>query len=119
MKKYTLCLFTLALFFSACKKESGPDNNQNYRVKYNIGCTDCTVIYYYDEFGNDTAVYHKNSSWSYTFDGKKGQSLILFATNTSNTPQGITVTISVNDSVTETETRYCAISGDAFVNDTI
>lgn len=119
IKKTALLIFVFTLVLSACKKEKNVSTVRQYKVKYTIGCTDCTVIYYYDENENDTTEYHKNSSWSYTFNGKPGQQLILFAYNTSNTPQGVTTTILLNDTVLASQTTYCPINGSAFCADTI
>lgn len=117
-KALPLFIVMFALVFSACKKSENT-NPQVYKVKYSIACSDCEVIYYKDTEENDTAEYHKNNSWTYTFNAKKGQTVLLFAYNTSDHPQGVTATIELNDSVLTTQTNYCAISGDAFVVDTI
>ncbi len=116
MKKIILFAFALALF-SSCKKESIP--GKTYKVKYTMSCTDCEVIYYKDSLQNQQTEYHQNSSWSYTFYGRKGQEVLFLAYNTSSVPQGVTATITLNDSVITTQTNYCPISGDAFVVDTL
>ncbi len=118
IKKTALLFFVLALVLSACKKEKNPPVKQ-YKVKYTLGCTDCTIIYYYDENGNDTTEYHKNSNWSYTFNGKPGQQLILFAYNTSGAAQTVSTAISLNDTLLATQTGYCPINGSSFCSDTI
>lgn len=84
-----------------------------------MGCSDCEVIYISDSLGKQQTEYHKNSTWTYSFFGKKGQQVLFLAYNTSSAPQGVTATIELNDSVLTTQTNYCPISGDAFVLDTI
>jgi hypothetical protein len=119
MKKIILLLIVSALLASCKKESSNLAINKTYKVKYTIGCTDCEVIYYKDSMEGQQTEYHQNSSWSYTFYGKKNQAVLLLAYNTSSAPQGVTATISVNDSVLTTQTTYCPISGDAFVVDTL
>ena len=130
MKKLFMLIAIISLAFFSCKKEnSKPLRNtgvnssdtvqKTYKVKYTIGCTDCEVVFYKDSLQNQQTEYHQNSSWSYTFYGKKNQSVLLLAYNTSTASQGVTATISVNDSVLTTQTNYCPVSGDAFVEDTI
>ena len=43
--KYPALLLLAFLLLSSCKKETA---EKIYNVKYNIGCTDCEVIYYKD-----------------------------------------------------------------------
>ena len=107
------------LIFSSCKKNNTPSATKIYKVKYTMACTDCEVIYVSDTTGTQSTEYHKNSSWSYSFNGKKDQELLFLAYNTSSVPQGVTATIFLNNSVAATQTNYCPISGDAFVVDTI
>ena len=40
---------------------------KTYKVTYEIGCTDCEVIYYSDSMQTNGTEYHKNNSWTYTF----------------------------------------------------
>ncbi len=117
MKKALLLLSIIAFAFSACKKEDAAP--KVYKVTYNIGCTDCMVAYVKDTEGNQASEYHQATGWSYSFDAKEGQEVLLMAYNTSDHPQGVTATIKLNDSILETRTSYCAISGVSFVVDTI
>ncbi len=115
--KNLLALFALtALALTGCKKE---DRVKTYKISYTIGCTDCEVIYVKDTEGTQQTEYHQNSSWSYTFNAKQGQEVLLLAYNTANAPQGVTATIRLNDSILTTQTTYCPISGVSFVVDTI
>ncbi len=113
------------LLIFACNKKDDNNNKvtppakKTYKVTYEIGCSDCEVIYYSDSLETSATEYHKNNSWTYTFYGKKGQTALLFAYNTSSVAQGVTATIKVNDSTTETQTNFCPVSGDAFVVDTL
>lgn len=109
----------IALAMAGCKKETDTIIAKTYKVKYSIGCTDCMVVYVSDTAGTQQTAYNQNSSWSYTFNGKLNQELLLLAYNTSNTPQGINVKIVLNDSVLTDRTTYCAISGVSFAADTI
>ena len=140
---------SVSLFYSSCKKDACKDLicknggmctdgncvcasgfqgvdcstvtpvKKTYKVTYEIGCTDCEVIYYSDSAQTNATEYHRNNSWTYTFYGKKNQEVLLFAYNTSSIAQGVTATIKLNDSVLTTQTNYCPISGDAFVVDTL
>ncbi|MFN8285243.1 MAG: hypothetical protein U0V74_00745 [Chitinophagales bacterium] len=114
----TLLVFAVALFaFSSCKKEEAKP--KVYKVTYNIGCSDCMVAYVKDTNGGQASEYHQATGWSYSFDAKLGQEVLLMAYNTSDHPQGVTATIKLNDSILVTQTNYCAISGTSFVVDTI
>jgi hypothetical protein len=120
MFRYSIIFCAVIVFFFSCKKDS--DNNNNvplYKISYNIGCTDCEVIYVSDSLGNQSTEYHQNSSWSYSFHGKKNQEVLMLAYNTSDHAQGVTATIMLNDTVLKSRTTYCAISGISFVVDTI
>ena len=88
---------------------------KTYKVNYTIGCTDCNVLYYSDSLENQKSEIHQNSSWTYTFYGRKGQNVVLEAYNTSSAAQVVTVTIKVNDTTLITQADDCPISGDAFV----
>lgn len=120
MKKISILFLLIAFAFSSCTKVCKDcPAILTYKVKYTMVCTDCEVVYVSDTSGTQTTEYHKNSSWSYTFNGKKNQQLLFLAYNTSSVMQGVTATISVNDSVVATQTNYCPVSGNAFVVDTI
>lgn len=115
MKKiYTLTLL-LVFAISSCTKPA----EQVYNVEYNIGCSDCMVVYVSDQSGSQTSAYHQSSSWKFSFNAKKGQEVLLMAYNTSSAPQGVTATIKLNDAVLTTKTTYCPVSGISFVVDTI
>lgn len=115
--KYFLPLFALlAVAITGCKKEN---STKTYKVSYTIGCTDCEVIYVKDTEGTQHTEYHQNSSWTYSFNAKQGQEVLLLAYNTGSAPQGVTATIRLNDSILTTQTTYCPISGVSFVVDTI
>ncbi len=113
MKKTLLPFIAFLFLLASCKKEN------TYKVTYSIGCTDCEVIYYKDAKETQATEYHQNSSWTYSFNGKKGQAVLLLAYNTGGAPQGVTATITVNGTVLTTQTTYCPVSGDAFVVDTL
>ena len=115
MKKFTLLFAALTLLLSACKK----DNEEVYKVTYSIGCTDCLVFYISDQAGTETEEDNQNSSWTYSFNAKKGQQVMLLAYNTSSAPQAVKATIEVNDEILETRTTYCPISGYSFCVDTV
>ena len=119
MKKTLVLLVVISVAFFSCKKENSPLAQKTFKVKYTIGCTDCEVIYVSDTSGTQTSEYHKSTGWSYSFNGKKNQQLLFLAYNTSSVMQGVSATISINDSVAATQTNYCPVSGDAFVVDTI
>ena len=114
MKKFTLLFASLTLLLSACKKE----DEQVYKISYTIGCTDCSVFYTSDQAGTQFQEYNQNSSWTYSFNAKKNQEVMLMAYNTSSAPQGVTATIKLNDEILETRTTYCPISGYSFCVDT-
>lgn len=120
MKKISILLLFIAFALSSCTKvcKDCPDI-KIYKVKYTMVCSDCEVVYVSDTEGTQTTEYHRSTGWSYTFNGKKNQQLLFLAYNTSSVMQGVTATISVNDSVVVTQTNYCPVSGDAFVVDTI
>ncbi len=124
MKRLIFLISIIVIVFVSCKKKE-TDNiitpvKKTYKVTYSIGCTDCQVIYYSDSLQTQVSEDHKNNSWTYTFYGKKGQEVLLFAYNTSSMAQGVTATIKLNDTTTlATHTNYCPISGYSFVVDTI
>src|SRR5436190_22397263 len=92
-----LVLFTIVFF--SCKKKTEDDPTPTpspKHVTYRIVCSDCEVIYYKSAMVEATE-YHKNSSWSYSFDGVKGDVVLLMAYNTSSAPQGVNATILVNN----------------------
>jgi hypothetical protein len=118
--KYVLVLLSLVLVtMVSCTKEDNPGSTPTYLVKYNIGCTDCMVVYVADTAGTQVTELNKNSSWSYSFNGKQGQEVLLLAYNTGSAPQGVNVKISVNDSIYKDRTTFCAISGVSFTADTL
>jgi hypothetical protein len=119
MKKIAVLLLVFGLALTACKKKKDPVPENPFGVQYSIVCTDCAVLYYYDEIGNDTMEFHKDSNWKYGFTGKKGQRLFLFAYNTSETPQDVTATILLNDTILERKTTYCPVNGSVLCADTI
>jgi hypothetical protein len=124
MKRIIISVLALLFILISCKKKNNDDTTpvvpkKTYKITYEIGCTDCEVVYYRDSLEVQSTELHQNSTWTYTFYGKKGQTALLFAYNTSNNPQGVTATIKVNEVITTTQTNYCPISGYAFVADTI
>lgn len=123
MKNNYLLISILFLAFVSCKKKEEDEDispvKKTYKVTYEIGCTDCQVIYYKDSLQTQAVEDHKNSSWTFTFYGRKNQEVLLFAYNTSSVAQGVTATIKVNDTVTTTQTNYCPVSGNAFVVDSL
>jgi len=123
MKNLLIAFTLVAVCVASCKKEDDDSDNQQqeilYKVKYNIGCTDCQVIYVSDSLGTQTTEYNKNSSWTYSFYGKKNQEILMLAYNTSSAPQGVNARITVNDSILQDRTTYCPINGMSFVVDTI
>lgn len=111
-------ILILITFITSCKKED-KDAVIARKVTYQIGCTDCMVVYS-DENNQQQTIYDQNtSSFSYTFEGKKGQEVLLLAYNTGDQPQGVTATILLNDTVFKTRTTYCPISGVSMVVDTL
>lgn len=118
MKNVYAFLFVALATVSSCKKGSSPDDTI-YKVEYTIGCSDCMVAYVSDQKGTQLSEYHKSTGWTYTFNAKKNQEVLLMAYNTSSAPQGVTATIKLNNSVIATQTNYCAISGISFCADTI
>jgi hypothetical protein len=117
LKFTALLLIALGLtsLCSSCKKE----DSKVYKVTYSIGCTDCMVVYVSNTEGLQKTEYHQNSSWTYSFNGKPGQQLLLLAYNTSPAPQGVNAKIAINDVVTKDRTTYCPINGSSFCVDTI
>lgn len=114
--KNLFVVFTVTLLaLPSCKKES----EAVYKVSYRIGCSDCMVAYTSDQSENQLSEYHQSTGWTYSFNAKKGQQVLLMAYNTSSAPQGVTATILLNDDTLETRTTYCAISGVSFCADTI
>ena len=105
MKKLLILISIISIVFFACKKEDDKNNiitpvvpvKKTYKVTYEIGCTDCQVIYYGDSLETQVVEDHRTSTWTYTFYGRKNQSALLFAYNTSGAPQGVTATIKLND----------------------
>lgn len=116
MKKIFMLFAVIVLMFSSCKKE---DAAKVLKIKYTIGCTDCWVAYTSDQAGTQGNAYHQNSTWTYSFDGKEGQELLLLAYNTASSHQAVTATIFLNDVVLRTQTTYCPVNGVAFCADTI
>ncbi len=115
-----ILIFWIITITIGCKKDDNDTlKSDTYKVQYNIGCTDCMVVYIADSLGTQQTEYNQNSSWSYVFFGKKEQEVLLLAYNTANAPQGVNVKIAVNDSTIKDKTTYCAISGVSFVADTI
>ncbi len=115
MKQIFILVSIITFALSACKKES----EQIYKVDYSIGCTDCEVIYVSDQSGTQSTKFHQNSTWTYSFNAKKNQEVLLLAYNTSSAPQGVTATIKLNDIILETRTTYCPVSGVSFCTDTV
>lgn len=103
------------LLLSSCNK----DGQDTYLVAYTLGCSDCQVAYVSDGDGTQVSEDHQNNDWTYSFEAKQGQEVFVFGYNTSGSPQGVSVSISVNGSVTKQRTTYCPISGVSFVVDTI
>lgn len=115
-----ILLLCIATITNGCKKDNnGTLKSETYKVQYNIGCTNCMVVYVADSLGTQQTEYNQNSSWSYVFFGKKEQEVLLLAYNTADAPQGVNVKIAINDSTIKDKTTYCAISGVSFVADTI
>jgi hypothetical protein len=123
-----LILITAAvLVFIACNKkkedEQQPQNNPTptvqRHVEYKIICSDCTVIYTNGHGDTTVSEANKNNSWSYSFEGKAGDPVTLFAYNTSSTPQGVGACIFLNGDTLKELTRFCAVSSYSFVTDTL
>lgn len=71
MRYLSLIIALLAsVLVVSCSKDDNTNSN-SYTVQYNIGCTNCMVIYVSDTAGTQSTEYHQNSDWSYTFEGKK------------------------------------------------
>ena len=119
MKKIFVLLVVITVAISSCKKENTNPAQEIFKVKYTMVCTDCEVVYVSDTSGTQSTAYHQNNSWSYTFNAKKDQQLLFLAYNQSATPQGVTATILLNDSVLTTQTTYCPFNGSAFCVDTV
>lgn len=115
MKKITILFAAFTFLLSSCKKEDA----QAYKITYTIGCTDCSVFYTTDQTGAQGQQYHQNSNWTYSFNAKMNQEVMLMAYNTSSAPQGVTATIMLNDEILETRTHYCPVAGYAFCVDTV
>jgi len=114
MKKL-LWSITLITTIASCTK----NDKEVYKVEYSINCTDCMVAYTSNQNGDQASEFHQSTGWSYTFNAKKNQEVLLMAYNTSSAPQGVTATIKLNGTVLKTRTTYCAISGVSFCVDTI
>jgi hypothetical protein len=112
---FLFALLFLPILFASCKKET---SNASYRVEYAIDCTDCFVVCY-DENGNQKSWYHQNSSFSYGFDGEKGDVVLMVAQNTSQAAAAVTGRIRINGTITQEKTSYCPISGTVIVTDTL
>jgi hypothetical protein len=111
----------LATFLFACNKKDDdnptpaePDRNVTYR----IDCPDCYVVYYKAD-GTEGTVQHANSSWSYSFTGKKDSTVLLVAMNTSGNPCAVGATILLNNDTLQHNVSYCPISGTVLVTDTL
>lgn len=116
MKGLLLVFIATLLLLNACKKEAATNP---YTIRYTVNCTNCDVFYTKDQTGAQGSEFNKNSSWTYSFEAKKNQEVLLLAYNKSSSPEAITATILLNDEVLETRTTYCPISGYAFCVDTI
>jgi hypothetical protein len=116
-----LLLLLLSAILNACKKSEKENEVKptEYNVQYNIGCSDCMVAYVADTAENQQTEQHQNSNWTYSFKAKKNQQVLLLAYNTSSSPQGVYVKITLNDSILQERTTYCPISGVSFVVDTL
>ena len=77
------------------------------------------VAYTSDPSENQLSEYHQSTGWTYSFNAKKGQQVLLMAYNTASAPQGVTATILLNEDTLETRTTYCPISGVSFCVDTV
>lgn len=119
MKKNVFLFFILTISLYACKKKTTDTPLDPYRVKYTIGCSDCTVRFYSDKDGHDTVFYHQNSSWSYSTSGKPGQNLFLWVYNTSQAAETLTATIYLADTVLATASASRDVNGSVFCSDTI
>lgn len=112
MNRFIFFGICLALLNSCDREESSK------RVEYNIGCSDCEVIYTVSG-GQQITEYNRNSDWKFSFSGKSGDVLLLFAYNTGSVSAGVTARISLNGEILKEQTRYCPISGYSFVADTL
>ncbi len=115
MNKYLLLVSVIITLLPSCKKAS----DSIHKIEYSIGCTDCMVAYTADQQGNQLSEYHKSTGWTYNFNAKQHQEILLMAYNTSSSPQGVTATIKLNGEILESRTTYCPISGVSFCVDTI
>lgn len=115
MKNLFLLLLVIAATCSSCKKAS----DKIYKIDYSIGCTDCEVIYVSDQTGKQTTELNRNSSWTYSFNAKEGQEVLLLAYNTANNYQTVTATIKLNGEILKTRTVSCPINGLSFCVDTV
>ena len=109
------------LVISGCKKKDEEELSVPpipRHVTYRIICSDCSVFYYKAEMVQGTE-YNQNSTWSYSFDGVKGDVVQLVAYNTSGTPQAVSATIMLNNDTLVSRTNYCPISGYSFIRDTL
>ena len=125
MNKAFACLLSV-LFLFACNKKNESDTTPTptpvavqRHVEYRIACTDCEVIYYNGHGDTSVTEFHKNSSWSYSFEGKAGDHVLLVAMNTASAPQGVTACIKLNGDTLASQTTYCPISGTSLVSDTL
>ena len=125
MKLFYILVFTSFLIIS-CKKNK-EDISQSSEtsgatvqrhVEYHINCVDCTVIYYKSD-GSQGTEYHKNNSWSYSFEAQANQIVLLVATNTDTVPRGVMACIKLNSDTLVQQTVFCPVNGTALVTDTI
>jgi hypothetical protein len=124
MKTLLKCVALLLILVSCNKKkeeESSPATPTpavQRNVEYRIACVDCTVFYYKAD-GTQGAEYHKNSSWSYSFEGMKDSIVLLVATNTDTVPRSVTACIKLNNDTLQLRTVSCPVNGTSLVTDTL
>lgn len=122
MKTFTFfSAIALVVIIIACNKKDDDTitpTETPRNVTYKIACTDCYVVYYKAD-GTEGTAQHVNSSWTYSFEGKKDSTVLLVAQNTSGTPAGVAATIILNSDTLQHHEVWCPISGTVFVVDTL
>ena len=88
-------MLSVSSLFYSCDKLAGKS-----KVKYFIGCSDCSLTYQ-NSGGNTEQVANAGASWSYSFDGDPGDFVYLSAQN-NKASGSVTVTITLDGNTFKT-----------------
>lgn len=120
--KNLIPLFVCSILLISCNKEDNKLNetvNQIQKiVKFKIECDDC-YVFWINENGEQKNASNQNSSWEYSFEGQSGDYLELGVMNTQGLYGYNSVSVYLNDNLLISENSNCALTGAAFIRDTL